>query len=138
MGHPEPPHGLETMTACLSREGSVSGTAEVSVNGVPPPWRGEFTCQVPITSAGNAVRGRQDPNGDCTDEAVVLWDKQSFKRYRFSIDDNIQWLKDLGAHAEDYASLFDHWYLDSGGGCTKSTGRRSHEHLLPDRFVRPH
>jgi len=39
----------------------------------------------------------------------VLWDRDSFPRYRFSVDDNILFLKDLALG--DYRSLFDHWYL---------------------------
>ncbi len=38
-----------------------------------------------------------------------LWDRDSFPRYRFSIDDNILFLKDLALGG--YRSLFDHWYL---------------------------
>jgi len=41
--------------------------------------------------------------------ARILWDSSSRPRYRFSIDDNILFLKDLARG--DYASLFDHWYL---------------------------
>jgi hypothetical protein len=57
-----------------------------------------------------------DPQGDLTVRAgqetlslPVLWDRRSFPRYRFSIDDNILFLKDLALG--DYRSLFDHWYL---------------------------
>ena len=106
--------GLETEDSLLvTVKGSVSGTAEVNVNGVAATVAaGEFTCQVPISKRRNTLCAvAKTPNGEYTDEAVVLWDKKSFKRYRFSIDDNIQWLKDLGSHAEDYFSLFDHWYL---------------------------
>lgn len=41
----------------------------------------------------------------------VWWDKGSRKRYRFSSDDNILFLKDLAVDAARYRSLFDHWYL---------------------------
>jgi len=33
------------------------------------------------------------------------------KKYRFSVDDNILFLKDLGLNPGAYPSLFDHWYL---------------------------
>jgi hypothetical protein len=40
----------------------------------------------------------------------VVWDRQSFARYRFSIDDNSFFLRDIAA--KQYASLFDCFYLD--------------------------
>ena len=38
-------------------------------------------------------------------------DLNSRKRYRYSIDDNIEFLHDLGTNPDAYNSLFDHWYL---------------------------
>jgi len=39
----------------------------------------------------------------------VVWDKNSFPRYRFSIDDNSFWLRDVAQ--KGYDSLFDCFYL---------------------------
>lgn len=39
----------------------------------------------------------------------VFWDYASVPRYRFSVDDNILFLKDIARGS--YRSLFDHWYL---------------------------
>ena len=39
----------------------------------------------------------------------VVWDKHSFPRYRFSVDDNSFFLRDIAQ--QQYASLFDSWYL---------------------------
>ena len=44
-------------------------------------------------------------------EIMLLWDRQSRPRYRFSSDDNILFLRDLAQRPDEYASLFDHWYL---------------------------
>jgi hypothetical protein len=47
-------------------------------------------------------------------EAVPLrlyWDRRSRRRFRFSVDDNVLFLRDLARHPERYDSLFDHWYL---------------------------
>jgi len=106
--------GAETDESLLiTVKGSVSGTATVTVNGVAATVEaGEFTCQVPISRRTNILEAvAKTPGGDCADTITVLWDKKSFKRFRFSIDDNIMFLKDLGQHPEDYSSLFDHWYL---------------------------
>ena len=43
--------------------------------------------------------------------AKVYWDRHSIPRYRFSIDDNCFFLRDLTLNADRYASLFDHPYL---------------------------
>ncbi|HZT31052.1 MAG TPA: SMP-30/gluconolactonase/LRE family protein [Bryobacteraceae bacterium] len=44
-------------------------------------------------------------------EITVLWDRNSFPRYRVSTDDNILFFKDLALHAGSYHSLFDNPYL---------------------------
>ena len=45
------------------------------------------------------------------DEAMVLWDRDSFPRYRFSTDDNIRFLRDIARHAGTYQSIFENPYL---------------------------
>lgn len=40
----------------------------------------------------------------------VVWDKDSFKRYGFEVDDNIFFLRDIATHR--YPSLFDCFYLE--------------------------
>ncbi len=48
------------------------------------------------------------------DETVALrvfYNQGSRRRYRFSVDDNIEFLKDLALAPEQYPSLFDHWFL---------------------------
>ncbi|NQT37612.1 MAG: hypothetical protein HQ581_08995 [Planctomycetes bacterium] len=47
--------------------------------------------------------------GALTDRARVVWDRYSRPRYRFSIDDNSFFLRDVAA--KKYASLFDCFYL---------------------------
>lgn len=91
----------------------VSGTAPagpVTVNGLPATISagGRFTCEVPLRLPESLVRVRA---GEDTLTARVLVDLRSRPRYRFSVDDNLEWLADLGAEPDRYASLFDHWYL---------------------------
>jgi hypothetical protein len=85
--------------------------AEVRVNGLRVTRVGEsFRCNIPLRQRENRIVATAQARGRRWHDAVtVLWDKGSRKRYRFSIDDNIQFLKDLGLG--NYDSLFDHWYM---------------------------
>ncbi len=56
-----------------------------------------------ITAAGNGSSGPHE------DRVRVVWDQHSFPRYRFSIDDNSFFLRDI--HQKQYRSLFDCFYL---------------------------
>ena len=42
---------------------------------------------------------------------MVLWDRNSFPRYRLSTDDNILFLRDIARHADTYRSIFENPYL---------------------------
>jgi hypothetical protein len=44
-------------------------------------------------------------------QITVFWDRDSFKRYRVSTDDNIWCLKDIALNAATYKSIFDNAYL---------------------------
>ena len=45
------------------------------------------------------------------DEIKVFWLKKYVNRYRFSIDDNIWFLKDISENADKYKSIFENPYL---------------------------
>ena len=93
----------------ITVHGSAPIERVVTVNGITAERSGgTFHCRVPLQARQNtlAVACGADRR-----EITVFWDRASFPRYRFSIDDNIEFLKDLGLHHEDYPSLFDHWYL---------------------------
>jgi len=91
--------------------------AQVTVNGIHAHVAGDsaggtFQCAVPITQRRNEITATAVHGGtESTDTITVLWDKGSQPRYRFSVDDNIQFLRELGSNPDDYPSLFDHWYL---------------------------
>jgi len=84
----------------------------VLVNGMPAQRAGTgFTAEVvlrdkitPIVATSDGVHGQQ------VHQIRVVWDRQSFPRYRFSIDDNSFFLRDIAR--QQYASLFDCWYLN--------------------------
>lgn len=102
--------GVETADALtIEVRGGARGCERVRVNGREAKVEnGTFSCTAPLTAGRNTIVAEA---GDQKDEVEVWWDKASRKRYRFSVDDNIQFLKDLAADPGQYASLFDHWYL---------------------------
>jgi len=93
----------------------VSGMAplrdRVIVNGAPVRRAGaKFTSEITlrenetqIVAVSNGISGRQEHS------VRVLWDRYSQPRYRFSIDDNSFFLRDIVR--KDYPSLFDCFYL---------------------------
>lgn len=96
-------------------ETKVVGTAdacdEVFVNGAKTQRDGvSFRAPVRLTQRANEIvaesRGR---NGDQKWSVKVLWDKASFRRYRFYIDDHIFFFEDIAKN--NYASIFDCFYL---------------------------
>ncbi len=117
--------GVETETRIMVPvRGTCPTGAAVTVNGENAHVQGnEFACTVQLTRKRETLTARC---GDAEDEILVWWNKGSLKRFRFSIDDNILWLKDLGTHPEDYASLFDHWYLEFWRQMHEETGTKVH------------
>jgi len=85
--------------------------SRVTVNGEPAPCEnGRFSAHVvlrePVTEI---VAVGEGPAGRGEARVKVRWDKHSMPRYRFSIDDNIFFLRDIAQ--KGYRSLFDSWYL---------------------------
>ncbi len=84
---------------------------KVTVNGVEATRSGEaFTAPVTLTRQFNdiVVEAIGD-RGRATQEITVLWDKASFKRSAFFIDDNSFFLTEIAKTRP--ASLFDQFYL---------------------------
>jgi hypothetical protein len=99
----------ETLTIPVRGEAPLN--AKVEVNGVPA-WRAgaEFTAEVDlhgketdIVAVASGVTGRQEHR------VRVVWDRYSRPRYRFSIDDNCYFLRDIAAN--NYRSIFDNFYM---------------------------
>ncbi|GAB6185467.1 twin-arginine translocation signal domain-containing protein [Thermopirellula anaerolimosa] len=96
---------------------------EIEVRGVAPLEQPVLVNGRPAQRAGNSFRAsvtlREHENeilavtdgfaGRQEHRVRVIWDRHSRPRYRFSIDDNSFFLRDI-AHKQ-YASLFDCWYL---------------------------
>ena len=105
-------HGKQTADGLTIQ---VAGTAvpgsRVTVNGTPARCDGnrfeahvtlrEFETDLVAVSEANGIRHE--------DRARVVWDRHSVPRYRFSIDDNSFFLRDIAQ--KQYKSLFDCFYL---------------------------
>ncbi len=73
---------------------------------------GKFSVPTEITQREEILTVAAEGGGMKAEAASrVMWDAGSRLRYRWSIDDNIQFLADLGREPDKYPSLFDHWYL---------------------------
>jgi len=94
---------------------AVRGTAPrghaVAVNGAPARRAGEeFRADVLLRDAETDVVAAAGGTGGTAEHRIrVVWDRASFPRYRFSIDDNSFFLRDVASRR--YRSLFDCPYL---------------------------
>jgi len=83
----------------------------VTVNGQPTQRAGTtFTSEVVLREKETEiVAASQGSFGRLEHRVRVVWDRHSFPRYRFSIDDNSFFLRDVAQ--KKYESLFDCFYL---------------------------
>ena len=105
-------HGIETEKSLLVKiEGLSEHGTPVTVNGIPAVMDGRsFTADVELTGKINTVTAATiTPYGNFSQELTLVWDKKSFKRYNFYIDDNIFVFTDLSRQRPK--SAFDHFYL---------------------------
>jgi len=105
-------HGTQSAEGLRIRVcGDTPANARVTVNGAKAEQSGgRFSAEVvlrqkesEIVAVAEGDFGRQE------DRVRVVWDRYSQPRYRFSIDDNSFFLRDIAR--EGYRSLFDCWYL---------------------------
>ncbi len=84
----------------------------VTVNGAPAKRTGTaFAADVVLReSQTDIVAASTGTSGRGEHRVRVVWDKHSCPRYRFSIDDNSFFLRDIAK--KGYPSLFDCFYLD--------------------------
>jgi len=105
-------HGIETPD-CLrvTIEGLSDYGTPVEVNGIPAVMDGRnFSAEIPLTRKINTVTAQTiTPYGNFSHELTLVWDKKSFKRYNFYIDDHIFVFTDLARQRPK--SAFDHFYF---------------------------
>ncbi len=102
--------GTETDSGLtIEVRGTADSRSSVHVNGVEARMNGgAFDCEITLAQRRNVVTAT---DGSSSQTIEVWWNKGSRPRFRFSVDDNIQFLKELGLAPSNYPSLFDHWYL---------------------------
>jgi hypothetical protein len=105
-------HGTQTGDSLAIRVGGRARPGDrVAVNGVPCRREGSrFETVVALRGHENELIAVAEGGGRrCEDRARVVWDRYSEPRYRFSIDDNSFFLRDVAQ--KNYRSLFDCFYL---------------------------
>ena len=105
-------HGVETEKSLLIKvEGISDHGTPVTVNGIAAEMDGRrFFAEIPLTEKINTVKAETiTPYGNYSQELTLVWDKKSFKRYNFYIDDHIFVFTDLARQRPK--SAFDHFYL---------------------------
>jgi len=105
-------HGKQTadgLAICVSGEARPGD--RVTVNGVPARREGSrFTAEITLRDKETDLVAVADGDAGRHQDCVrVVWDRYSKPRYRFSIDDNSFFLRDIAQ--KNYRSLFDCFYL---------------------------
>ncbi|NMA42683.1 MAG: hypothetical protein GX946_04805 [Oligosphaeraceae bacterium] len=105
-------YGLQTDEGLhIEVQGQAPLEAQVNVNGVEARRKGErFFAPLTLTSFRNEIQASYSSvQGSGEHRIEVVWHKQSCKRYRVSIDDNIFFLRDL--YQKKPKDIFDNHYL---------------------------
>ena len=92
--------------------GEIPSNGTVSVNGVHAiQEKNKFRAQIILRHAETEITATSNGlYGTKSHSVKVVWDKNSFPRYGFEIDDNIFFLREIAKHR--YRSLFNCFYLD--------------------------
>ena len=95
----------------ITVQGVVSEADTVTVNGVTATIIGAtFAADYTLDAHETVLTAVAERGGETLTHAVtVLWDQRSFPRYRFSLDDDVLFLRDIALKRPK--SLFDNFYL---------------------------
>ena len=105
-------HGKEGRKSLkVTVQGISEGGWPVTVNGQPAVMEGRrFSAEIELTQRVNTVKASVvTPYGTYSQELTLVWDKKSFKRFNFFIDDHSFLFTDLSKQRPKKA--FDHFYL---------------------------
>jgi len=72
----------------------------------------EFSCNIILKELETRIVACADNSRTSSTVITVLWDENSIRRYRFSVDNNILFLKDLAVNARKYNSIFENDYMN--------------------------
>jgi hypothetical protein len=106
-------HGTESDDGLkITVQGMAPLHSTVTVNGIPAKREGNrFLTDIVIRDREPVISAVATGWFGRNEHSIrVLWDKNSFPRYRFSIDDNIFFLRDI--YRNKYKSLFECFYLE--------------------------
>ena len=84
----------------------------LTINGQPLPnlWHGTYRADIILDKYENVIEVKDVDTGD-TASVTVYFLKKGFKKYRFSLDDNIWFLQNLTENKDKYESMFEDPYL---------------------------
>ncbi|MBR2345187.1 MAG: hypothetical protein IKA71_05315 [Lentisphaeria bacterium] len=105
-------HGVENEKSLTVKIQGISDMGcPVKINGIPAEMIGRnFSADVELTEKFNTVTAEAvTPYGSYTQSLVLVWDKKSFKRSNFYIDDHSFVFTDLAKDRPK--SVFDHFYF---------------------------
>ena len=105
-------HGIETGDALeVKVEGISDYAGRVRINGVRAAAAGRvFSARLKLTGQINRITAvTQTPDGEYSQSIQVVWDKKSFQRYNFFIDDHSFVFTGIARQRPKRA--FDHFYL---------------------------
>ncbi len=103
--------------------------ASVKVNGQPAEREGTLFRAKALLRQTKTDLVAELADGSGRDTVTVLWDRTDTKRYRYSLDDNILFLRDIAQDPAAYPSLFDHWYLAFWRKMHREYGTKVHINL---------
>jgi len=128
----------------IAVRGTSRGAGDVRVNGRAVAVKdGRFETSVVLRERESKVLA-ETPGGQ-RDAVSVLWDRDSFPRYRFSTDDNIWFLRDIARNANRYKSIFENPYMALWRDMHQKYGTKVHFNIyyetagfnlsqMPDKF----
>ena len=105
-------HGCQTAGSLrIEVRGRAPLLLPVTVNGIAARREGgEFRAEIELRQAETDITAvATGPRGEAEHRVRVVWDRYSRPRYRFGIDDNSFFLRDITQ--QGYASIFDCFYL---------------------------
>lgn len=109
--------------------------ASVFVNGVPAQVNGDaFTCKLTLCARTTLITAEAEWQGrKVQDFVTVLYDKKSFRRYRMSLDDNVEFLEDIALNAGKYRSIFENAYLGFWREMNQRFGMKLHINIYYEK-----
>lgn len=105
-------HGtIENGELKIRVQGEAPMNCNVTVNGIPATREGtKFVTELALRGNETDIIAKANGwFGENSHGIRVVWDKNSFPRYGFEIDDNIFFLRDIAKNK--YHSIFDNFYL---------------------------